>query len=82
MSKMKLRRASCPLCGSATGKVVRFLDAPDGSGVFFFECTDCNFIFADPAVLEQMDGGLPVMRYQEDYWKMELAAARERSFRL
>lgn len=49
-------------------------------GVAYFECRSCDFIFADPELLKEVDAGNPPRRYNSDYWANEVASARERSF--
>jgi hypothetical protein len=48
--------------------------------VSYFECSRCDFIFADTQVLEKADAGEFVREYDTSYWQMELASARERAF--
>lgn len=64
----------CPLCEvSSTPYTIK-------DGVDYFECLDCDFIFADPALLACVDSGEPLRHYDGEYWGNELAAARQRSF--
>jgi hypothetical protein len=65
---------SCPLCRS---RVSKFRDVDE---VAYFECTDCDFIFADPEFISRIDAGENVRKYDESYWQSELGAARQRSF--
>ena len=64
----------CPLCGA---KAANFHKA---DGVRYFDCSACDFIFADTALLAAIDRGETLRKYDRDYWTMELPAARERSF--
>ena len=69
-----MAKVDCPLC-SRHGK--RYAEIEQ---VTYFECDRCDFIFADPALLQRMDGGEPLCQYEDEYWKQELAAARDRSY--
>jgi hypothetical protein len=66
--------ATCPLCEMAAGKhaVVQDVD--------YFDCRACDFIFADPGLLRRIDDGESLRSYDAQYWRAELASARERSF--
>lgn len=66
--------AHCPLCGSSAHKY-RDVDA-----VAYFECSACDFFFADPAFIARIDAGENVRKYDESYWANELSSARQRSF--
>jgi hypothetical protein len=65
---------TCPLCNAKSQKF-RIVDT-----VQYFECRLCEFIFADPHVLDSIDSGTPLRAYDSDYWKDELTSARERAF--
>lgn len=65
---------SCPVC-SKDSRAFRVID-----GVKYLECRSCDFIFADPKLLQEVDDGNAPRRYDNDYWVNEIAAARERSF--
>lgn len=64
----------CPLCQSSAQFYVRIED------VDYFECENCDFIFASSTLLEKLDAGLPVRKYDSAYWGNELQAAKERSY--
>ncbi len=49
-------------------------------GVQYFECSACDFIFADPVLIAAIDAGNSPREYDEDYWRSELESARDRSF--
>lgn len=70
----KETKVACALCGRDAAPF-RPVD-----GVDYFECAHCDFIFADPGLLAHIDAGLPCRDYDEDYWKSELASARDRSY--
>jgi len=64
----------CSLCGC---------DAPQHrvvDGVSYFDCAECDFIFAHPDFLELVDAGRAPRQYDENYWKAEVRASWERSF--
>jgi hypothetical protein len=63
----------CPLCAAASHPF-RNVDA-----VTYFECTSCEFIFADTDLLDKADSGVALRAYDESYWTMEMASARERA---
>lgn len=62
------------LCG-ATATHYRDVDQ-----VSYFECRNCDFIFAHPALLDAMDAGIVPRVYDEEYWAAELAAAKDRAY--
>lgn len=64
----------CLLC-HAPARAFRVVD-----GIDYFECHDCDFIFADPAFIARIDAGENVRKYDESYWASELSAARQRSY--
>ncbi len=64
----------CLLC-SQPATAHRVVDA-----VQYFECPDCDFIFADPALIAAIDAGDAPREYDEDYWQSELQSARDRSY--
>lgn len=65
---------ACPLC-QLQSEIYRAVE-----GVNYYECLVCDFIFADPALLDLVDAGEPIRRYDAEYWSNELASAKERSF--
>lgn len=66
--------SKCPLCGVGSSHFTQI------EGVDYFECKACDFIFAAPELLDRVDAGEPIRRYDEDYWNQELEAARQRSY--
>ena len=42
-------------------------------------CDNCGAIFIDTHALDRIDAGGSIIEYDQGYWRMELAAARERS---
>jgi hypothetical protein len=65
----------CPICTSAKARPFRRIEGYD-----YFECKSCLSLFLDPDVLSRLDEGQTLVTYDESYWRMELAAAQERSF--
>lgn len=66
--------AECLLC-STPARPFQLVD-----GVQYFECTDCDFIFADPVLIAAIDAGNSPREYDENYWQAELESARDRSY--
>lgn len=65
----------CPCCNSAATALFRSV------GIYnYYRCKSCECLFLDTAYLLQIDGGLTIVSYEEEYWKMELRSARERSY--
>jgi len=65
---------ACLLCGDAATHM-RNVDDVD-----YFECAACDFVFADPELIERIDRGLPSREYNQHYWVSELASAKQRSY--
>lgn len=66
--------AACLLCSTSSPHL------RDVDGVAYYECAGCDFIFADPELINRIDQGLASREYDDDYWRAELASARQRSF--
>lgn len=64
---------NCPLCEQSAKPFHRV------DGVDYFDCPVCDFIFADRSFLDESDSGGASRVYKEEYWRMELEAARLRS---
>ncbi|MEN5374768.1 methyltransferase domain-containing protein [Stenotrophomonas hibiscicola] len=69
-----LIQAPCPLCQEAA-PLYTTIDA-----VAYHACATCDFIFADPVLLDRIDQGLAAREYDAQYWAAELASARQRSY--
>jgi hypothetical protein len=65
---------NCPVCLAPSVDAYSSIE-----GVQYFECGGCGSLFANPQFLAQVDAGT-VKNYSSDYWKMEVNAAKERSF--
>jgi hypothetical protein len=65
---------NCPLC-ELEAKHHRTVD-----GIDYFDCPHCDFLFADREFLALVDRGEAPRKYDENYWRAELASSRERSF--
>lgn len=72
---MAARQVSCPLCAARVRTLYRTIEMCD-----YFECHSCDFIFLDPTRCSIIDGGEPLVAYDEEYWQSELATAKERSW--
>jgi len=46
----------------------------------YFICGRCEAISIENRVLADVDAGKPLVEYKDDYWRSELAAARQRSY--
>ncbi len=66
--------ADCPLC-EGESSCFRVVDS-----VVYHACDVCDFIFADPDLLQRVDRGMAIREYNEHYWAAELASARQRSY--
>jgi hypothetical protein len=65
----------CPVCDNED--IVLFKQVNEYT---YFECNNCSLIFISPDILERMDQGESIFKYNSGYWKDELFAARERSW--
>ena len=61
---------NCIVCGVGA---IRFFSKV--AEVDYFECESCKSIHVDPDFID-----CTVKQYDDNYWKFECAAARERSF--
>jgi hypothetical protein len=64
----------CPICEGEFVHTFRHYE-----DVLYFECLNCECLFADPEFLKAVDDGT-ARNYDSRYWEMEVSAARERSF--
>jgi len=64
----------CPICSAST--TIFFTKRDE---VSFFECNECESLFAEPEFLEKVEAGY-VENYENTYWEAEISAARDRSF--
>lgn len=65
----------CPCCHSADTVLFKSVGKYN-----YFRCKSCETLFLDTAYLSQIDQGLTIVNYEEEYWRMELNSARERSY--
>lgn len=65
----------CPVCYSHETDLFKRVDLHT-----YYTCTSCKAIFISPDVLFKMDKGEFLINYEDNYWKEELKAARERSW--
>lgn len=65
----------CPICSACDTRSFRKV------GVYeYFCCGGCDSIFLDDAVLREVDAGLSLIDYDEQYWSSELSSSTERSY--
>ena len=64
----------CPICGH---KSTPFHAT---AGFTFFLCSFCEAICIDAHLVERIDGGEPLIEYNDAYWCSELPAAWARSY--
>jgi hypothetical protein len=65
----------CPCCQSEKVELLKTVESYN-----YFNCKECDSIFLDTAYLLQIDNGQSIVKYEEGYWKEELASAKERSY--
>lgn len=69
-------KIQCPLCKKTMGmSLIKKIAA-----FSYHRCPNCDFIFINDEVLQQIDNGTQVFEYQEEYWKDELESAKERAW--
>jgi len=64
----------CGVCG-AEASVFTVIDQFE-----YGDCTACGSLAVDARVIAEIDGGKALRSYDTDYWRSELAAARERAY--
>ena len=66
---------NCPICLSQFNNIKKYecIDNVD-----YYECDDCESIFAEESDIFNV--AIEAFSYNEDYWKNETAAAKDRSF--
>jgi hypothetical protein len=64
----------CPLCETASSHFHTV------DNIAYYECTRCDFIFADPEFLKLNDEGGASREYGTSYWQAEVLSARTRSY--
>ncbi len=52
----------------------------ENKSYLYYECERCGSLLIDPNVINAMDEGNTLMEYSDEYWNMELEAARSRCF--
>lgn len=65
----------CPCCYSEDTQIFKTVSKHD-----YFICMTCDSIFIDTSDLVKIDNGFEIVKYKEEYWKMELESAKERSY--
>jgi SAM-dependent methyltransferase len=66
---------TCPCCASA--ETLHFTNV---AGYDYYRCVNCECIFIDNVYLSRIDNGFQIVKYENGYWDMEMASARERSY--
>lgn len=68
----------CQCCNSNEIELFANIDGYD-----YYNCRNCDLIFLDNDVIEKIDKGFNIVSYNadDDYWKNELCAAKERSYK-
>lgn len=69
-----MKKTKCPIC-SKRSNPWRAVD-----GYQYHQCLGCGSIFVDPSILDLLDMGHALRKYDETYWDTELSAAKERSY--
>ena len=68
----------CSICG---GGLRPYTEKKRGDKSYlYYECEKCGSLSLDPTVISEMDAGITLIEYSEEYWNMELKAARQRCF--
>ena len=65
----------CPCCKSSKTELCRTVEKYN-----YYRCRVCESLFLDTEYLSRIDNGLTIVNYEEDYWKMELNSAWQRSY--
>ena len=66
---------NCSVCSS--NKISPFRQVGEYN---YYRCGDCDVLFLSPDVLDKIDSGMPLKGYDNQYWREELKASRERSW--
>src|ERR1044071_6906379 len=65
----------CPCCFSEQTQYLKNSDE-----YAYYKCENCSSLFIDPEYLKKIDSGFNIIKYDKNYWKMELENAWERSY--
>jgi hypothetical protein len=65
----------CPVCTEK--KIKLFTQVKEYT---YYQCSACDVIFISPEILKRIDNGEGLIKYNENYWRDELYAAKERSW--
>src|SRR5687768_4948581 len=76
LSETQNYKSRCPLCQNS--KALSLIKKVKGFS--YHHCLECDFIFIDEEILNRIDNGEHVFKYQNEYWKEELEAAKERAW--
>jgi hypothetical protein len=70
-----MKSVVCPVCSNSNTSLFKTVSIYN-----YYQCGSCNVLFISPDILEKMDQGAFLITYNNNYWKEELKAARERSW--
>jgi hypothetical protein len=65
----------CPCCSHKEAHIVK-----ETGSYKYYKCGSCESIYINPSVIEQMDKGVSLIKYTDDYWNSELPSAKQRSY--
>jgi hypothetical protein len=65
----------CPICVSDKTEFYQNVDEYS-----YYECTECQSIILEKSIIDDIDKGLNIRKYNEQYWQSELAASKKRSY--
>src|SRR5437867_4535464 len=68
-------RGRCPACESRSVVNLREIDGYD-----YFQCRTCQMLFIDSSVLNEIDEGSNITKYDAEYWQMKVPDAKERAY--
>lgn len=66
---------TCPICSARDTRSFTKVGAYE-----YFSCDSCHSIFIDEVVLREIDAGLSLVDYNEQYWRSEISSSTERSY--
>ncbi|HHT9125908.1 MAG TPA: methyltransferase domain-containing protein [Candidatus Brocadiia bacterium] len=66
---------TCPCCGKSTNNRVKNINGYD-----YFQCANCKLIFIDSQLIDKIDNGFNIVKYDYTYWENELPSAKDRSY--
>lgn len=76
----KKSKCQCAICNGSAEHYKTLKSRDSHKEYEYFICKNCESIFIAPDILQMMDSGEGIIPYNEKYWEMEKASARERCF--